>query len=72
MLPFYKNIPHERLEAVPGVDAHPNEIAHRIASEALYRWLLKRQAIPETNRAKVRTKIRSYGKTVPARTNHHT
>lgn len=38
---FYKDIPHERLEAIPGRDAHPNEIAHRIAADAIYGWLKK-------------------------------
>lgn len=30
-----------RLEAIPRIDGHPNEIGHRIAAEELYRFLLE-------------------------------
>jgi hypothetical protein len=29
-----------RLQAIPGIDGHPSEIAHRIAAEAIFRFLL--------------------------------
>ncbi len=35
-----------RLQAIPGVDPHPSEIAHRLAAETLFAWLLHRQLIP--------------------------
>ena len=35
-----------RLQAEPGADPHPNEIAHRIATEALYQWLKRERLIP--------------------------
>lgn len=43
---FYKNIDHLRLQAMPGIDAHPSEIAHRIAADSLYRWLIKDRFLP--------------------------
>jgi lysophospholipase L1-like esterase len=46
LLPFYREIPANRLEIIPGKDGHPNEIAHRIAAEALYEWLKKRAYLP--------------------------
>jgi hypothetical protein len=45
---LFKGIPLERLQVIPGVDRHPNEIAHRMAAEHLYDWLSDEQkAIPE-------------------------
>ncbi len=44
----YKGIPVDRLQVMPGVDRHPNEIAHRMAAEAIYDWLSSSlQVIPE-------------------------
>ena len=43
---LYKGIPLERLQVIPGVDRHPNEIAHRMAAEQLYLWLFDQQLIP--------------------------
>lgn len=37
----------ERLTVLPGEDFHPNEIAHRIAAEELYTWLLGGNRIPQ-------------------------
>lgn len=48
---FY-GIPHERLEVAPGSNAHPNEIANRIAAEEIYRWLVERKALPESAAAR--------------------
>ena len=42
----FKGIPVERLQLIPGKDSHPNEIAHRIASEQLLTWLVRRKLIP--------------------------
>lgn len=43
----YDDIPLERLQVIPGVDRHPNEIAHRMAAEEIYQWLVSRSLIPE-------------------------
>ncbi|MFN8390974.1 MAG: SGNH/GDSL hydrolase family protein [Bdellovibrionota bacterium] len=45
--PFYNGIPPERLQAIPGQDAHPNEIAHRIAADAIYAKLAAENLIPK-------------------------
>lgn len=42
----FHGIPHERLQVIPGVDSHPNEIAHRIAAERLAEFLKARKLIP--------------------------
>ena len=44
-----RGIPDERLQIRPGVDGHPNEIAHRIAAESLYAWLEKEQLVLAEN-----------------------
>ena len=45
---IYRNIPLERLQVMPGKDFHPNEIAHRMAAEALYKWLSVEKTIPDS------------------------
>jgi hypothetical protein len=47
---MYKGIPLERLQVIPGVDRHPNEIAHRMAAEKIYLWLEQQGIIPEAHR----------------------
>jgi len=47
---MYKGIPLERLQVIPGVDRHPNEIAHRMAAERIYLWLEQQGMIPEAHR----------------------
>jgi hypothetical protein len=42
----YKGIPLERLQVIPGVDRHPNEIAHRMAAEEIYLWLEEQKLLP--------------------------
>lgn len=44
---MYKGIPLERLQVIPGVDRHPNEIAHRMAAEKIYLWLEQQKLLPE-------------------------
>lgn len=52
---LFRNIPLERLQVIPGVDRHPNEIAHRMAAEHLYDWLVDEQhAIPAEHIIKFR------------------
>jgi lysophospholipase L1-like esterase len=46
LLKYYKNIPPIRLQIIPGVDSHPNEIANQIAAEAIYGKLKKLDIIP--------------------------
>ncbi|MFT5124327.1 MAG: lysophospholipase L1-like esterase [Kiritimatiellia bacterium] len=40
----------ERLQAIPFVDGHPNEIAHRMASETIFKALVEQKIIPITYR----------------------
>jgi lysophospholipase L1-like esterase len=46
LLGTFRNMAHERLEVIPGVDTHPNEIAHRLAAERIYLWLMKTKLLP--------------------------
>ena len=43
---IYKGIPLDRLQVIPGVDRHPNEIAHRMAAERIYLWLEEQKLLP--------------------------
>ena len=43
----YRGATAERLTVLPGEDFHPNEIAHRIAAEEIYAWLVNEHRIPE-------------------------
>lgn len=45
--PIYKGIPLERMQVIPGVDRHPNEIAHRMAAERIYLWLEEQHLLPQ-------------------------
>ena len=42
----YTGIPHTRLNVIVGKDTHPNEIAHRIAADNIYRWLELEHLVP--------------------------
>ena len=42
----YKNVDPKRLQLSPGIDSHPNEIAHRIAAESIYEWLRHKKILP--------------------------
>lgn len=42
----YVGIPPERLQVIPGVDNHPNEIAHRIAAERLLAVMANSNLVP--------------------------
>ncbi|MCB0353560.1 MAG: SGNH/GDSL hydrolase family protein [Bdellovibrionales bacterium] len=46
----FEGIPLERIQVVPHVDFHPNEIGHRIAAEQIYRWLAQEDILPENLR----------------------
>jgi lysophospholipase L1-like esterase len=43
----YEGMPLERIHVMPGLDRHPNEIAHRVAAEQIYQWLNQQNLIPE-------------------------
>lgn len=45
-LRIFRDIPPERLQILPGRDSHPNEIAHRMIAEELYRKLRRWERIP--------------------------
>ncbi|MCB0330024.1 MAG: SGNH/GDSL hydrolase family protein [Bdellovibrionales bacterium] len=47
LLKQFRFIPIDRLQTAPGLDSHPNEIGHRIAAEAIYRWLAREEMIPQ-------------------------
>ena len=42
----YVGAPAERIVVLPGEDYHPNEIAHRIAAEEIYSWLVTEKILP--------------------------
>ena len=62
LLDSFHDIPPERLQAIPGEDAHPNEIAHRIAADTIYSELVRAELIPA--KAVVR-KLRPGGRHLP-------
>jgi lysophospholipase L1-like esterase len=56
LLNRFKGLPIDRMQVIPGVDRHPNEIAHRIAAEAIYDWLEQKEYIP--NELRIRKKFK--------------
>ena len=46
LLPFYRGLDHRELEAVPGRDSHPSDVADRIAAQELLVWLDERGMLP--------------------------
>ena len=46
LLPAFRHAEPNRLQVIPELDPHPNEIAHRMAAEALLRFLLENKIIP--------------------------
>lgn len=49
LLNYFSGIDNFRLQLMPGSDSHPNEIAHRIASERLLLFLRKNSLVPREN-----------------------
>lgn len=47
LLPLFNGMQEKRLQVRPGRDSHPNEIAHRLAAEKIYLWLVKNQILPK-------------------------
>ena len=56
-----------RVEALPGIDAHPNEIGHRIAAEALWKFLVTERLLPSAQPGRVREPIPFAAPPSPAR-----
>jgi hypothetical protein len=50
----FKKMNHVRLEAIPGIDPHPNEIAHRIAAEEILEFIAAQKLIEEKYYPKIR------------------
>ncbi len=63
----FRDIPPSRLQAIPGKDSHPNEIANRIAAEEIYQWLATNHFVPDsalvkrTKKNRVPSKPKSIG-----------
>jgi hypothetical protein len=51
---IFKNMLHVRLEAIPGIDPHPNEIAHRIAAEEILEFLMAQALLDKKYYPKVK------------------
>ena len=47
LAPSFRDLPVERMQVIPVADRHPNEIAHRIAAEAIIEWFRRRKFVPE-------------------------
>ncbi|MCC6953553.1 MAG: SGNH/GDSL hydrolase family protein [Deltaproteobacteria bacterium] len=58
LLPSFRGMPTDRLQVLPGVDRHPNEIAHRVAAESLYEYLAQEALLPAESVIKVRVRNR--------------
>jgi len=64
LLEAFRGADHYRLQAVPVYDPHPSEIAHRMAAEAIFEWLvdsdrsIARHFIPST--------VQPYSPSLPA------
>lgn len=48
--PVYEGMDVRRLAVEPWANAHPNELAHRLAADALLEWLLEMQLLPVASR----------------------
>lgn len=45
LLPAFQEDDPERMQAVPGIDPHPDEIAHRIAAETILKYLVEQRLV---------------------------
>jgi len=57
LLAVYAETSPERMQAVPGIDPHPSEVAHHIAAEAILEALLDQNLIPKAYAPKVYTSM---------------
>ncbi len=46
LLPRYSGVDARRLAVEPFTDSHPHELAHRIAADVLFDWLLEERLLP--------------------------
>jgi len=67
LLNQYQGMNIERLQAVPGKDPHPNAIAHRVAAEAIYKWLMKTGLVPEEFKVRKKAQKRKGPRTMEDR-----
>jgi len=51
LLHRFRGMEPSRLQVLPGMDSHPNEIAHRIAADTMTRWLIRNKIIPVSLKA---------------------
>ncbi len=45
LLDTFRGLSPQRLQAIPAIDAHPSEIAHRLAAETIFHFLLANQLV---------------------------
>jgi hypothetical protein len=57
LLTAYAETSPLRMQAVPGIDPHPSEVAHHIAAEAILKALLDRHLIPKAYAPRVYTSM---------------
>ena len=50
LLPAFQGTSPIRMQAVPGIDPHPSEIAHRIAAETILNYLVDQRLVDEAYR----------------------
>lgn len=55
LLPAFQETSSDRMQAIPGIDPHPSEIAHRIAAEAIVAYLLEEGHISDGYRPEERS-----------------
>ncbi len=70
LLPRFKNIKPEWLQIMPGIDSHPNEIAHRIAADSIMRFLIRHRFTPVHHKA-MRTDIKVTATAHTRKHKHH-
>lgn len=59
LLHRFRGMEPSRLQVLPGMDSHPNEIAHRIAADTITRWLIRKRIIPVTRKANERPAVKN-------------
>lgn len=62
LLPLYLGMSPQRLQTIPGMDSHPDEIAHRLAAERIYLTLMSEHLIPAELEIAMKSKRQHYKK----------
>jgi hypothetical protein len=57
LLAAYRGVDAARLAVVPFTDPHPNELAHRIASQHLADFLVEQELVPVTRQQRDRVEL---------------